>query len=116
MATKRSGLDKQVKECCSAPFVAPKFLERRSALPLTICWSCGAALLSQEQLQVCPINPKSCTYQYIFSSRNRYEQLPAPLAETEEDAILACTGETQEAADEVSAKNQVHYSIQLRAK
>ena len=43
-------MDKQVKECRSAPFVAPKILERRSALPLKICWSYGAALLVRERL------------------------------------------------------------------
>ena len=43
-------MDQQVKECRSAPFVTPKFLERRSALPLTICWSYGAALLVLERL------------------------------------------------------------------
>ena len=43
-------MDKQVKESRSAPFVAPKFLERRSALPLKICWSYGAALLVRERL------------------------------------------------------------------
>ena len=43
-------MDKQVKECRSAPFVAPKILERCSALPLKICWSYGAALLVRERL------------------------------------------------------------------
>ena len=43
-------MDQQVKECRSALFVTPKFLERRSALPLKICWSYGAALLVLERL------------------------------------------------------------------